>query len=300
MTTDPAFAAPGRFLKGNIHTHSTLSDGLRSPEAVCATYREAGYDFLALTDHFMARYGFPVADTRAFRARGFTTLLGAEVHAPSTQLGETWHILAVGLPQDFAATPPAETAPTLAARCLAAGAYVAIAHPAWYALGVADAATLPGAHAVEIYNHTTQVRTDRGDGSYLVDQLLAEGRRITLAAVDDAHFACDDFFGGWMMVKAEANEPEQILQALKAGHSYATQGPRIEGIVWHPGRVEVTCSPASSIMVLGRGSRAAQSVASGQTRAELPLDRIAPGGFARIVVADAAGRRAWSQPHFFA
>ena len=46
MPTDPAFASPGRFWKGNVHTHSDLSDGMRTPEAVCATYREAGYDFL--------------------------------------------------------------------------------------------------------------------------------------------------------------------------------------------------------------------------------------------------------------
>lgn len=300
MITDPAFAAPGRFWKGNIHTHSTLSDGMRAPEAVCATYREAGYDFLALTDHFLSRYGFPIADTRAFQVPGFTTLPGAELHAPATSLGETWHILAVGLPPDFAPTATSETGAQLAARAVAAGAYVAIAHPAWYALSVADAATLPGAHAIEVYNHTTQVRTDRGDGTHLLDQLLAEGRRITLAAVDDAHFACDDFFGGWMMVKAEANEPAALLAALKAGHAYATQGPVIEGIVWGADHVEVACSPASSVMVLGRGSRAAQSVVPGQTRARLPLERIAPGGFARVVVADAAGRRAWGNPHWFA
>jgi predicted metal-dependent phosphoesterase TrpH len=83
MQPDPVFAAPGRFLKGNIHTHSTLSDGKRAPEDVVETYRRGGYDFMALTDHFMARYGFPIADTRRFRAPGFTTLLGAEVHAPA-------------------------------------------------------------------------------------------------------------------------------------------------------------------------------------------------------------------------
>lgn len=300
MAIDPAFAAPGRFWKGNIHTHSTLSDGVRTPDAVCATYREAGYDFLALTDHFLARYGFPVADTRGFRTPGFTTLPGAEVHAPQTRLGETWHILAVGLPLDFAPTAEGETGAQLAARCVAAGAYVAIAHPAWYALDTEDAASLPGAHAIEVYNHTTQVRTDRGDGTHLLDQLLAQGRRITLAAVDDAHFACDDFFGGWMMVKAEANEPDALLAALKAGHSYATQGPVIETIEWHDTHVEVACSPVTSIMVLGRGSRAAQAVVPGQTRAFLPLERIVPGGFARVVVADAEGRRAWSHPHWFA
>jgi hypothetical protein len=76
MQLDPVFAAPGRFLKGNIHTHSTLSDGKRAPEDVVETYRRGGYDF-------MTRYGFPIADTRRFRAPGFTTLLGAEVHTSS-------------------------------------------------------------------------------------------------------------------------------------------------------------------------------------------------------------------------
>lgn len=296
---DPAFAAPGRFWKGNIHTHSTASDGVRAPEAVCATYREAGYDFLALTDHFMAKFGFPIVDTRPFRTPDFTTLLGAELHAPATALGEIWHILAVGLPGDFARTAAGETGPQLAARAIAAGAFVAIPHPGWYALTTADANTLEGAHALEVYNHTSQLRTERGDGVYLADQLLAEGRRVTLIAVDDAHFVCPDAFGGWVMVKAEANEPEALLAALKAGQFYATQGPAIHDIIWEQDWVEIACSPAASIMVLGRGSRAAQSVAPLQTRARLSIAALRAGGFARVVVADAQGRRAWSNPIHF-
>lgn len=300
MYQDPAFAGPGRFRKGNIHTHSTLSDGMRSAEHVCATYREAGYDFLALTDHFMAKYRWPLADTRPFRTAGFTTILGAELHAPATALGETWHILAVGLPPGFAPNAPGETGPDLAARALAAGAFVAIPHPAWYALTTEDANSIPGAHAVEVYNHTSQVRTERGDGVYLADQLLAQGRRIDLIAVDDAHFACDDAFGGWLMVRAEANEPEPLLEALKAGRFYATQGPVIEDIAWDTEHVQIHCSEAASIMVLGRGSRAAQSVAPGQRQARLPIAALrAAGDFARVVVADAAGRRAWSNPMHF-
>jgi len=299
MPQDPAFTAPGRFWKGNIHTHSNRSDGMRSPEAVCATYREAGYDFLALTDHFMAKYGFPIVDTAPYRTAGFTTILGAELHAPATALGEIWHILAVGLPPGFAPLQEGENGPALAARAIGAGAFVAIPHPGWYALTAADAATLPGAHAVEVYNHTSQLRTERGDGVYLADQLLAGGRRIGLIAVDDAHFACMDAFGGWVMVKAEANDPALLLEALKAGRYYATQGPLIHDIAWGAQEVEITCTPAASVIVLGRGSRAAQSVAAGQTRVRLPHAALRVGGFARIVVADAAGRRAWSNPIHF-
>ena len=39
------------FYRGNTHCHTTRSDGRRSPEEVIALYREAGYDFLTLTDH---------------------------------------------------------------------------------------------------------------------------------------------------------------------------------------------------------------------------------------------------------
>jgi len=299
MLTDPAFASPGRFWKGNIHTHSDLSDGIRTPEAVCATYREAGYDFLALTDHFMAKYGFPIADTRPFRAEGFTTILGAELHAPATALGETWHILAVGLPLDFAPPAEGEDGPALAARALEAGAFVAIPHPCWYGLTEADAAAIPDAHAVEVYNHTSQLRTERGDSVQYADALLAGGRRVGLIAVDDAHFACPDAFGGWLMVKATTNEPDPLLAALKAGAYYATQGPTIHDIAWGEDSVTVTCSPAASVMVLGCGSRAAQRVEPGTTRASLPLEKLRNGGFARVVVADALGRRAWSNPVFF-
>ncbi|MBS7789505.1 hypothetical protein KTR66_05840 [Roseococcus sp. SDR] len=291
-----AFSAPGRFWKGNIHTHTDASDGARGVAEVCATYREAGYDFLAITDHFLPKYDFPIVDTRPCRTPGFTTILGAELHAPATALGEMWHILAVGLPLDFARTPPEETGPELAARAIAAGAFVAIPHPGWYSLSLADAQTLPGAHAVEVYNHTSQVRTERGDGVYLADQLLATGRMINLIAVDDAHFKSPDAFGGWVMVKAEANEPDALLAALKAGHFYATQGPLIHDIRWEADAVEVTCSAAASIMVLGRGSRADQSVGLCQTRARLSLKALKGGGFARVVVADAAGRRAWANP----
>jgi hypothetical protein len=38
-------------LRGNLHAHTTFSDGRHSVEAVVARYRDLGYDFLAITDH---------------------------------------------------------------------------------------------------------------------------------------------------------------------------------------------------------------------------------------------------------
>jgi hypothetical protein len=296
MTLLAPFAASGRFYKGNLHTHSTRSDGAREPADVCAAYRDAGYDFLALTDHFLEKFGFPITDTRPFRSNGFTTLIGAEVHAPATELGELWHILSVGLPLDFQPTAPDESGPALAARCVAAGAFVTIAHPAWYGLTIADAETIPGAHAVEVYNHTSAVRTDRADGWGLLDAMLARGHRLTACATDDAHFKCNDYFGAWMMVKAGSLDPEALLAALRAGHSYATQGPEIHAIAIDGEDVVVECSPASSVILLGRSTAAAVVFGSELRQARLKLDCLKPGGYGRIVVTDAAGKRAWSNP----
>ena len=38
-------------LRGNLHAHTTFSDGVRSPALLLREYEALGYDFLAITDH---------------------------------------------------------------------------------------------------------------------------------------------------------------------------------------------------------------------------------------------------------
>ena len=92
------FATPGRFWRGNLHAHSSLSDGALNPVDVVEAYKRAGYDFLQVSDHFLGRFDWPIADTRKLRCNTFTTLIGAEIHAMATSAGEYWHIVATGLP----------------------------------------------------------------------------------------------------------------------------------------------------------------------------------------------------------
>lgn len=291
-----AFARPGRFFKGNIHTHSTRSDGVMAPEVVCRTYREAGYDFLCLSDHFLERFGFPVVDTAPFRTEGFTTILGAEIHAPENSHGEIWHLLACGLPADFAPLGPDEDAVTLAKRAVASGAFLGIAHPQWSQLSIEDGRQMAGiAHAVEIYNTGCHLECDRPDGTALLDALLSEGRRLTGYAADDAHFKNRDYLGGWMMVKAEANEPEALLAAMKRGDFYSSRGPAIEAITVDGKLVSVDCSPAAGVALVGRGSRAEFRGGETTTHADLPVERFL-GDWCRVVVMDAEGKQAWSNP----
>ncbi len=298
------FTAPGRFLKGNLHTHSTRSDGALPPEEVCRRYREAGYDFLALTDHYLGMYDYPITDTTPFRTAGFTTLPGAELHVDAMDNGGLWHILAVGLPADF--TPPdvphfmhtesRESVSELTMRARAAGAFIAIAHPHWSGLTEADARRITAAHAVEIYNHGCAVECDRGDGLLSWEHMLNEGRRLTAVATDDAHFHSKDHFGGWVMVKARENTPEALLDALKAGHFYASSGPEIHDIRITGRALEIECSPAVTIAVQGNVTAASFERGEGLTAATIALDRFAASPWVRVTVIDSAGKRAWSNP----
>ena len=304
MLQPSAFVAPGRFWRGNLHTHSTRSDGVLEPAEVCRRYRAEGYDFVALTDHFVGQYGYPIVDTVPFRAEGFTTILGAELHSGAQENGELWHILAVGLPPDFAPshTPEwmpvdgQETGPELAARAVAAGAFVAVAHPQWSGLTVADAASITAAHAVEIYNHGCLAGCDRADGFAIADQLLESGRQLSVIATDDAHFNEPDHFGGWVMVKAVENTPDALLVALKAGNFYASQGPELRDVRVFADRVEVDCSAVASIIVQGHGCRARAVHGHSMTTGTVSLARFTGSPYLRVTVIDAAGKKAWSNP----
>ncbi|MCW8841837.1 MAG: CehA/McbA family metallohydrolase [Rhodobacteraceae bacterium] len=304
----PAFTAPGQFYRGNLHTHSNLSDGCLDPKEVCRRYKAEGYDFISLTDHFVGIFDYPIADTLPFRDAGFTTLLGAELHSGAMANGELWHILAVGLPADFAAShSPAfmpvedqESGAQIATRARQAGAHVTIAHPQWSGLTLEDARAIEAAHAVEVYNHGCATGCDRADGFHMLDLLLAEGRKLDLVATDDAHFTEPDHFGGWVMVKAQANDPELLLEALKRGEYYSSQGPDLRLVEVRDKTVVVESSSVASVIVQGQGTAATAIHGHSMTRTEVPILRFYNSPWLRVTVIDAAGRRAWSNPIWIA
>ena len=82
---------------------------------------------------------------------------------------------------------------------------------------------------------------------------------------------------------------------MKAGHFYSSQGPLIHEFAVADGEAHVACSPAptSRWSVAARAS----SCQTGRdlTRATLPTEKFA-GDWFRLVVTDAAGKLAWSNP----
>lgn len=293
------FAQPGTFYRGNLHAHSTHSDGEWDPAKVIGQYRQNGYDFVAITDHCMERYGYAITDTRAFRSDDFTTLIGAELHPGRIESGSPWHLLAVGLPLDFETHRTDDTGASVARRALDAGAFVAAPHPNWYALTVADFETLGMAHAVECYNGVSDGDSDRGYSWQFIDMLLHRGHRVGAIATDDLHARADvnDFMRGWVQVKAQSLSPDALLRALKAGHYYASTGAQLVHVELHGrDRLYVACSPARHIYVSGeRAGALARASGQWQTEADFDLRHI-DSRWLRVTVKHESGARAWTNP----
>ena len=71
---------------GDMHMHSTRSDGKEHPFIVAANYRKAGYDFMAITDH---RKYYPSLETKRFYEPlnlDVKFYPGEEIHLPGNDI----------------------------------------------------------------------------------------------------------------------------------------------------------------------------------------------------------------------
>ena len=76
-------------LKINLHAHTTDSDGRVSPEEAARIYREAGYDVLAITDHWRWH--------KSGELSGLRILAGAEYNVGGSDgAAGVYHILGLG------------------------------------------------------------------------------------------------------------------------------------------------------------------------------------------------------------
>ena len=114
--------------KGNLHTHTTFSDGDTEPEGVIQWYRDHGYNFLAITDH---NY---LLDPRAYAegGDGLSLLIPGNEISDSCE-GKPLHLLALGL-YDATLKPAGgegiqETLQNNVTAIRRAGALPVLAHP---------------------------------------------------------------------------------------------------------------------------------------------------------------------------
>jgi len=290
MTFENPFRCPGQWLKGNLHTHSTLSDGAQSPQERVDAYEGRGYDFLALTDHEV------VADVAALVSRTLLLIRGIEVTCTNPTGGPGFHIVGIDVPADFLPPPSKHLQPTIDGINDAGGLAV-VAHPYWCGQTAADLAIVDDAIGLEVFNTTCLRSIGKGTSAVHWDGLLAQGKRLFGLAVDDAHRVTRDAFQGWVMVKAAERTADAVVDALSLGRFYASCGPTIEDMAIDGDRLAVRTSPVASISFISRHARGGYAFKEDGgciTEAEYALSRCE--GYVRVECTDAAGRQAWANP----
>lgn len=286
------FQAGKPFFKGNLHCHSTLSDGLLTPEAVIDTYRALGYDFLAITDH---RKLSPSSHMDG----GMLLLSGIEMDF--WLAAEALHIVGIGMAQDYSQSRKYRQGPQAAIDDMRAyGGRAIVAHPAWSLNTHTTLCALQNVTAAEIYNSvsTHPWNGDRADSSNLLDITASHGMPYRFVASDDSHRYEGEQGRAFTMVQADALTPQAVLAALDEGRFYASQGPLFHQISIENGVLSIECSPVDTIIFYSNLVWTNDRCHSlpGQTHATYDLAAHENERFVRCQLIDADGRSAWSNP----
>jgi hypothetical protein len=295
------------FQKGNIHTHTNLSDGDRPPEEVYLWYRDRGYNFLAITDHNSLTD--PALYRLLERKKRFVMITGEEVTMRGA--GKQVHVNALCTRHTIGARMFDTQRQALAwavREIRGQGGVALVNHPNWdWALTAADLPAARGARLLEIASGHPYVHT-RGDADHLShealwDVVLAAGQDIAGVAVDDAHSygprAPDNAARpgrAWIQVFAPEPTREAICAALAQGRLYGSTGPALRRILVKDDTYAVyPQSPSALVEFIGKGGRVLQSGKADRDGAA--RYRLQGGeGLVRARVSEGEGRQAWTQP----
>lgn len=285
-------------LKLGLHTHTTRSDGQRSPEEAARIYAAAGYDAIAFTDHWI--YG------EACTMEGLQILSGCEYNVGGRDCRDrVYHIVGIGMERDPGLTVALRDDPSMTSAqkgriivdaIRAAGGLAVLAHPAWSLNSPAQCMELGDFDATEIFNSVSEHgESYRPYSGVIVDMLAAEnGFAKPLLATDDTHYYKGDECRGMVMVEADAVRELGLVPALRAGKLYATQGPEVHLTREDDGSFRVSCSPASRIAFCTNLVYAPRRVLRGEGLTEATYTPADNDCFVRAEVFDAQGNCAWS------
>ena len=278
-----------KFYKGNAHTHTTDSDGRATPEECMRQYKAAGYDFLALTDHWH------ICEESNYQ--GMLIVPGVEYDfAFPTQ---TLHLVCL--------YPEKKLAGDFKRGCNhrevidhanAVGGVCIAAHPAWSLNTTEFLCSLEGVDIAEVYNTMSAEphNAPRANSESLLDVAAANGKLYHLVAGDDSHFYEGEQCVSYFMLQAEELTVPAILSAMRQGRFYASQGPEFRNIEVNGREIFVETSPVSRITFISNQFWVKGRCAQGENLTERTYTALPGEKYVRIQITDENGKIAWSNP----
>lgn len=292
------------FQKGNVHTHSSVSDGDVDPPVVYRWYEDHGYAFVALTDHNVLvdpqRYE-ERADPSLTRIRGEEITMDAAGHAVHV------NALCISRKIDGGTFASAREALDHAVRSIEEQKGVAlINHPNFdWGLDAEAIRETRRAQMLEVWSGHPYVRTQGRDGrpshEALWDDALSAGVDLAPAGVDDAHHFSADVAEpparpgqAFIEVFGTDRSEEALCARMRAGELYASNGATLSRLRVDADTLTVWPSDREAeVELVGEGGRSlgrAYTNTEGFVRYQLRGDE----GYVRARVVDDDGRLAFT------
>ncbi len=312
--------------KANLHCHSTLSDGSKTPEELKEMYKRHGYSILAITDHerpadhtymtdgnFLMLTGYEVY-IRADKNAAYDVYSSKEVHLNlfardphnlsyvcynkpyCKYLPRDKHDTLVKVGSEAPREYTTEYINSFIRTAKDNGYIVSYNHPCWSMVAEADVLDTEGCFSLEMVNYNSYLMNHHEHNGALYDKLLIAGKRVFCHGVDDNHNRCPeghprcDSFGGFTMIMADSLEYGEVFSAMERGEMYSSMGPVIHSIEYSDMKLHIECSPASVIIVyMGSKSPAHIYAPVGETLTSADVEIDERAKFVRVSVIDTVG-----------
>ncbi len=272
------------YYKANLHTHSTCSDGVLTPEQVRDAYKEKGYSILAMTDHSYA------VNHQQLNQEDFLMLTGVEIDLEELSEVRKWGHLRVShycliskkpenlwvpfidpnpIPNSKVYEPTnmigdcsreysPENANKVIEECIKHDYLVTYNHPCWSLETYPDYSPQKGLWAMEYRNSGCIAEGYDEDNGRVYQDLLLLGNRLMPVAADDIHHpfqpgnnypVLGDSFN---MIGAKELTYEAVIEAMEKGDLYASCGPEITKLTLDGATLHIECSPAAKIQLVSQ------------------------------------------------
>jgi len=281
------FENNGNWYKGNTHLHTTNSDGTLTPEEICEIYKNAGYNFISITDHGKITSGQKFSD--------FLLIPGVELNKGN------FHVVGINIKENFSVEK-------LSFQEIITGiknqdALPVIAHPYWSGFTSQDLLSLNDYVGIEVYNTTCHSLRGKGYSSVHWDEILQTGRKVFGFAADDGHHPTDnkrddDILVSFIMVKSKSLDTKSICDSIKNGLFYSSTGVIVDDLKIQDKKIVIKFSPAYYVDFIGYNASGKRISGMGKeiTSAEYLIN--GDEKYIRIEITDKNNKKAWLNPFF--
>ena len=318
--------------KANLHCHSTLSDGKKTPEELKEMYKRHGYSILSITDHeapcchselddenFLTITGYeayirnqpkynsyqteihlnlfardPKNETLICYQKEFCKYIGEERQQELKKIvSPRARICNVDYVNEYIQTAKEN------------GYIVAYNHPYWSFDSNENIAAYEGLFSMEMCNYSSYISNGLEYNGALYNELLRGGKRIACHSADDNHNGAEegnsmcDSFGGFTMIMPEEFTYGSVINAMEKGEMYSSMGPLFNEVSMEGNRLHVECSEVKHIYVHDGGKRHIGAHAGEDgliTSADFELKDKAT--FVRVTIVDKDGNKADTRGYF--